>query len=308
LEDPDYIESSSNTQAILIGLVLMADDYGRGLAHTGILARKLNKAEGLIEETLRELEACQMLVCYQGERYRYYSLCHWNEWQTLSKPTPSKYPAPPSQPVASLPQDFPLLPKNPQENPGGSWETPPEGEEEEEQEREGKRREVEGEEERPPANVVTFPTCDDGRNLSQEQILRLTRQVADILKLPVTAALSRIVEEFVGEEGISLTGEADSAREYIENPRRNHKRKVMTPAFFREWLKREREGVRSRYVQRQALQATGIHGSRAARPPEPRQGKPSSSDPDPYRAFLEQRVQDARVGTITSSSPEGRSS
>src|SRR6266704_3062727 len=118
LEDPDYIESSSDTQAILIGLVLMADDYGRGLAHTGILARKLNKAESLIEETLRELEACQMLVCYQGERYRYYSLCHWNEWQTLSKPTPSKYPAPPSQPVPSLPQDFPLLPKNPQENPG----------------------------------------------------------------------------------------------------------------------------------------------------------------------------------------------
>ena len=104
-DDPNFFECSSDIQVILIGLVLTADDYGRGLAHVGLLSRKLNKAPALIEEALTYLEACGLLQCYQVEQRGYYSLTKWQDWETLSKPTPSKYPAPPA------PQDSPEKPR-----------------------------------------------------------------------------------------------------------------------------------------------------------------------------------------------------
>src|SRR5690242_2938646 len=94
-EDPGFFELESDAQVILIGLVLTADDHGRGLAHTGLLSRKLNKAEPLIEATLVQLEARQLLCCYADEHQRYYALPRWKEWETLSKPARSKYPEPP---------------------------------------------------------------------------------------------------------------------------------------------------------------------------------------------------------------------
>src|SRR6266852_903752 len=94
-EDPDFFERSSETQIILVGLVLGADDAGRGQAHVGLLARKLNKEVVQVEHALRELQTVDLLVCYQVERQHYYSLTRWQEWETLSRPTPSKYPPPP---------------------------------------------------------------------------------------------------------------------------------------------------------------------------------------------------------------------
>lgn len=57
-EDPDFFERSSETQVVLLGLVLDADDAGRGLAHTGLLARKFNPASGLF--------ALSSLACWSG--------------------------------------------------------------------------------------------------------------------------------------------------------------------------------------------------------------------------------------------------
>ena len=106
-EDPDFFERNRETQVVLLGLVLDADDAGRGQAHSGLLARKFNTDVATIEMALAELQACEMLDCYQVGRHFYYSLRRWQEWQTLSKPTPSKFPAPPSldqtPPVAPTP-------------------------------------------------------------------------------------------------------------------------------------------------------------------------------------------------------------
>src|ERR1700676_3737032 len=96
-KDPDIIAlSSKDTQLILIGLVLAADDEGRELAHAGLLGREMDYLPEQIEAALQELTTNDLLLLYEVGRHRYYSLTRWSQWQTLgSKMTPSKHPAPP---------------------------------------------------------------------------------------------------------------------------------------------------------------------------------------------------------------------
>src|SRR5262249_18411483 len=94
---PDFFELSSNTvRLILIGIILDADDEGRGCAHSRLLARKFDQQPEDIEHALEELAAHGILQCYDVASRRYYWLCHWYTYQILSKPTPSSYPEPPS--------------------------------------------------------------------------------------------------------------------------------------------------------------------------------------------------------------------
>src|SRR5579883_44808 len=117
LSDPDYMELDSDTQVILLLLVLAADDEGRGRAHTGMLARHFNKSPERIEHALAWLSDLDLVTCYVVGRHRYYQLLRWREWQTLSKPTPSRFPAPPTEQSSWLSD----LPRETQESPGESW-------------------------------------------------------------------------------------------------------------------------------------------------------------------------------------------
>lgn len=277
-KDPDIMALSNNdVRLILVGLVLYADDEGRELAHTKLLGREFDYSPEVIEQALLELEANDLISCYVVGKHRYYSLCRWHEWETLSKPTPSKYPAPPRELFsadsgeAPIPQEFPPVSR------GDSTEEKGKGN----QEGEANLR-IEGELEAPddekmtqmvhemppvsPSNVVVFPLARSMKmpsgttsiaGIAEEQVAIVTGQVADILKLPPDAALRRIVEEYAGDSHMSLLGEADSAREYIDDARRNHRKTVMSPTFFRRWLKREREAVRLRGGSLPALAATG---------------------------------------------------
>ncbi len=276
-EDPDFFELESDAQVILIGLVLLADDHGRGLAHSGLLSRKLNKAEPLIEATLIQLAAQQLLCCYADEHQRYYALTRWWEWETLSKPARSKYPEPPSMKgKTSFPQ-APEKPQIPQEKLGESWDALHEEEEEREKEEE--------EEEKPqgtaPAPVVAYlaPSSDGGIvALSHEQVRETTKQVARILKLAQSESLSRLVTEYLPTPGLSLLGEADAAREWIDDPRRNRQRARMSPAFFRRWLKREQAAMAE---QAKRAQATGTEGKQ-----EPAGGSEPAAPPGLSRRSL----------------------
>ena len=60
--DPDVMSlSSGDVRLILVGLVLHADDYGRGLAHLVILGRDLDYPPEVIESALRELEQADLV-------------------------------------------------------------------------------------------------------------------------------------------------------------------------------------------------------------------------------------------------------
>jgi hypothetical protein len=299
--------------------VLYADDYGGGRAHTDWLARRFNKAVALVEEVLIQLEAHHLVGCYQVEQQRYYVVLRWTEWETLSRPTPSKYPDPPWQAAhsgeheeASTPhQDFPGYSQNPPNFPGDFGNTLTEGEEEEEHEDED-----EGEEEVPVRRVVPFPTSANANaaavSLSPSQVQGMTKQAARILNVQPSDALRRVVEEYSRHAELSLLGEADSAREWIDDPKRNRKHQRLTPAFFRRWLKREVEAMHRRHhAPDQAtgtLGAIGPRGTGTTLPASPinQAGHAAWAAPapqaDPYQDFLARRV--SALQTHEPASPE----
>ena len=291
-KDPDILMIGKDAQLILVGLVLLADDVGRGSAHAHLLSREMDYTPEQMESVLHELVANDLLTLYSSGKHRYYHLPRWHQWQKLNKPAKSKFPAPPGDEVVAS-QQSPGKPGESLENPGNSQKTllEEEGEGEEEKESE-KEVETEGEEETLPPNVVTFPTthADDSTaaSLSEPVIEKATSQVAAILKLPVDAALTRIVEDYCHDRGLSLFGEADAAREWIDDTRRNRNGQRMTPAFFRRWLKREHDDV----LKRQAVE-TGTTGQRAHAPPRHSEGTPGSTfSDDPYAAFLARRTRE----------------
>lgn len=236
-KDPDIVDLSKDTQLILIGLVLNADDEGREYAHAKVLGQEMSYPPEHIETALQELATHHLIVLYQVGRHRYYQLT--KQWQNLgAKATPSKFPAP---------QVF-------QENAELSVKTTVVSRKSSAQEKrreENSRESNAGEEETKarPANVIPLPTSHGGGGgedvLDGKRVEHITHQVATILKLPVTAALRRVVADFLGVATLSLPGEADAAREYIDDPQRNHRRKTMSPAFYRGWLKRERDHPRA---------------------------------------------------------------
>jgi hypothetical protein len=97
-KDADIMNMSKDAQLILVGLVLLADDEGRELAHPRLLSREIDYPAQQIEAALEELVENDLVVLYQAGKHCYYSLTRWSQWQSISsqKMTPSKYPAPPA--------------------------------------------------------------------------------------------------------------------------------------------------------------------------------------------------------------------
>jgi len=264
-KDPDIVNLRKDTQLILIGLVLNADDEGREVAHTKVLGQEMDYPPEQIEAALQELVENDLIVLYQAGKHRYYSLTH--QWQSLgSKMTPSRFPAPPQGEKTGIPTESPEdvgvsagnsgvareMPENASVSAGNPAQV-----------KLSKEKLSKGDEEKAapssaiPSNVVPFPTSisNDSDGVFGEQHEQITIQVAAILHLSVTPALRRIVHEYRHDPSLSLLGEADAAREYIDSPKRNKQSKAMTPAFFRRWLKREQAETKQR--EQAVTQATG---------------------------------------------------
>ncbi len=313
-KDPDIMNlENKDHQLILIGLVLMADDEGRELAHAKLLSRELDYTPEQIEAALADLAANDLVVLYQAGRHRYYSLTRWGQWQSLSlaKITPSKYPAPPSQedtrltdgsqlPAESASQGLPEFPRETPGNPAISQDSPSQVNLSESNSSEG-----EGEKEMPPHNVVAFPTAradsangTDGtttgaarQKTDGQETQRAMRSVAEILRLPESDALLRIVEDYQHDPLVRLLGEADAALEYIDDPRRNRHKQRMSPAFFRRWLRREHEDAllrQSHQSLRHVTAATGTLGGAGgtSAPLEPPAPSPGTARPILPRSLM----------------------
>jgi hypothetical protein len=294
--DPDVMSlSSGDVRLILVGLVLHADDYGRGLAHAVILGRDLDYPPEVIEAALAELERAELVQCYQVGKHRYYVLTRWNDWQKLKKPTPSRLPAPPA-PEEQISMDFPEFSGKNVENSGKSGESSPESE----SESESKENRIEDEEAQPPPNVLPFPAvraADADPAFSETTVREATKQVAGILNLPVTDDLARVVVDYLGRPGLSLLGEADAAAEWLADSQRNHKRQRASPAFFRRWLKRETQAAERSYAA-PSVPVAGPSGRARTQPAQARlaasgAGPPGAPPTDnPYQAFVNRRAQD----------------
>ncbi len=319
-KDADIMNVSKDAQLILVGLVLLADDEGRELAHPKLLSREIDYPPEQIEVALQELVENDLVLLYQGGKHRYYSLTRWSQWQSLSsqKITLSRYPAPPEQvDVTEVPEDnvedrvhttessqnFPNFPREIPGKLGKNREVLSQVKLSESKVIQDKRIEEE-DEGQPPPNIVTFPAArgdaDDAGSHLSEKVLEATKQVATILKLTVTDALTRVVADYVHDPEISLLGEADAAREWIDDPERNRKRQRLTPAFFRRWLQREQESYQHRHAHRTSSNRSSapIAASTGQRVVTGA-GPPGSSRPvdNPYHAFVEQRARALLLST-----------
>jgi hypothetical protein len=329
-KDADIMNVSKDGQLILVGLVLLADDEGRELAHPRLLSREIDYPPEQIEAALQELVENDLVVLYQAGKHCYYSLTRWNQWQSISsqKMTPSRYPAPPMEGVSEaaptvseedqqaqtehvrhVPEVRREMLGNdgiPQGNSGKNRESPTQFKLSESNSSESKLIEEEGESQ-PPPNIVPFPAglADDEHdtNTAEIQVVEATKQVATILSLPLTERLQRVVADYLGDPSLSLLGEADAAREWIEDPSRNRKRKQLTPAFFRCWLKREHETAQRGYGSGSAFLQETAGGTapayvRATRPSAngtgPPGGMPGTTPAEhpenPYQAFVNARA------------------
>jgi hypothetical protein len=340
-KDADIMNVSKDTQLILVGLVLLADDEGRELAHPKLLSREIDYPPEQIESSLQELVENDLVVLYQVGRHHYYSLTRWSQWQTINsqKMTPSKYPAPPHEdetsattttegtavdettaptssrkldelppsPSENTSQKSPEIPSISQGKDGEHWERQTQLNLSESKLSQSNVIEDEGEAQ-PPPNIVPFPAAHtndavDEPVFPENRVIEVTNQVAAILKIPLSDGLERVVADYLGDPSLSLLGEADAAREWIEDPRRNRKRQQLTPVFFRRWLKREHEAVQRGYAPSGAFLQKTPHGTRPPSvqtgsafangigPPDMQVTTASVHAGNPYQAFVSARAQ-----------------
>jgi hypothetical protein len=336
-KDADIMNVSKDGQLILVGLVLLADDEGRELAHPRLLSREIDYPPEQIEAALQELVENDLVVLYQAGKHCYYSLTRWSQWQSISsqKMTPSKYPAPPApvtvdvaggtavserdahdaQVSVDISQQSPEIPSNPQRNAAENRESPSQYKLSESHSSESKLIEDEGEAQ-PPPNIVPFPAAradaaDADPLFAETKVLEVTTQVAKILKVPVTDGLQRVVADYLGDSSLSLLGEADAAREWIDDPRRNRKRKPLTPVFFRCWLKREHEAAQHGYAPPGVFAQETSHETRPSPvhsgstiangigPPGMQVIAPAVHTENPYQAFVRTRAQEVLRQVVT---------
>lgn len=295
---PDFFELSTDTiRLIMIGIILDADDEGRGSAHPSLLARKLDKHPEDIKQALAELEAHRILRCYEVSGRVYYVLLHWHKYQVLSKPTPSNFPLPPQErPTnATYAQGISEQPTAIAEPPGESFlEREEEGKQEEEQEEE--RNENEGITLSGMSRVLSLTASSSGDvSPSLEEKSVDIDQVAFYLQLPITTELKAIVGEFENTPTLSLIGEAIEARSWVGDPRRNRRGQQMTPAFYRRWLKRSRGDYAAPEQNRSQAKPTALRASSGERslakgslPPEP----PVN---DPYQEYFLRRLAEVKA-------------
>lgn len=83
---------------LLIGMFSSADDYGKGRANPVYLRSIIFPYDDIpvkeIETALSNIEKYINIKLYEVDGSKYYKFMHWDKWQTVQKPQPSKIPEP----------------------------------------------------------------------------------------------------------------------------------------------------------------------------------------------------------------------
>ena len=96
-QSEDFSKLSVLARLVFIGLFSNADDEGRGRAKAVYIKSILFPYDEClrvadVEEALHEIAAHLSILFYTVAGNEYYSLTHWNGWQRVDKPQPSKIP------------------------------------------------------------------------------------------------------------------------------------------------------------------------------------------------------------------------
>ena len=99
-ESEDFSSLSMLGKILFIGLFSLADDEGRGNANPVYIRSKIfpHTAEKVrmtdVETALSEIAQSMSITFYVVNGRQYYALTHWNDWQKIDRPAPSKCPPP----------------------------------------------------------------------------------------------------------------------------------------------------------------------------------------------------------------------
>lgn len=96
----------------LIGLFFYADDYGRAPANLGLMRSSIFPLDedltvGVLETHLYALAEAKhpLIQLYDVDGRSYLRVSDWDYWQRIDRPTASRLPAPPEEPLARTRED-----------------------------------------------------------------------------------------------------------------------------------------------------------------------------------------------------------
>jgi hypothetical protein len=103
LEDELLALASSDARVLSIGLMLLADDHGRGRASRVMLAGQVfpGHPRETLDKALEELRAIRYVVTYEVEGQSYFWIRNWAKHQKVDHPSAPKIPAPSDSSPAS---------------------------------------------------------------------------------------------------------------------------------------------------------------------------------------------------------------
>src|SRR5471030_318034 len=117
---PNFAHSNSimhlsrDARLLFVQLWTVVDDCGRARASPADLASRLypldDDAPALLPGWLDELEREGCLEGYTVDDVDYLRIVNWREHQKIDRPTPSRLPAAPSEPLASPREESPPMP------------------------------------------------------------------------------------------------------------------------------------------------------------------------------------------------------
>lgn len=86
------------SRLLFMGLISNADDEGRLVGHPSLIKSIIfpydqNISVESITDKLKELAELKMIILYKNNKQSYIQVTNFRKYQTINKPTPSKYPS-----------------------------------------------------------------------------------------------------------------------------------------------------------------------------------------------------------------------
>ena len=117
-ESLSFSELSDFAKLVFVSLISHADDEGRGMAKAATITNITfpnddNRRVADVKKALSEIALKMSVQFYSVDGREYYVMTNWLDYQTINKPTKSKFPPPPKAGVGGdirsngeLPQDY----------------------------------------------------------------------------------------------------------------------------------------------------------------------------------------------------------
>jgi hypothetical protein len=91
---PDFMDLNYVSKLAYIGLLLHADDDGRGHIHLRALSHATDLCETEVESSLLQLAEKGLILVYVVDNKEYYQITGWFDMQSIRHPRPSILPPP----------------------------------------------------------------------------------------------------------------------------------------------------------------------------------------------------------------------